>query len=103
MITTRRLTLAVSLLAVFILASFPAFGQVEEAPTRDQIEDKYKWDLTDFFESDEAYEEAMAKAGNTRDAAKLMGINHSTVVRKAQRYGINLQNAASVDVLDKPQ
>lgn len=35
-----------------------AYAEVEEAPTRDQIEDKYKWDLTDFFPSDEAWEEA---------------------------------------------
>lgn len=32
--------------------------------------------------------EALAKAGSTRKAAKLLGVNHSTVVRKAQRYGL---------------
>ena len=37
----------------------------------------------------------MARAGNTRQAAKLLGINHSTVVRKAQRYGIDLREVAA--------
>lgn len=32
-------------------------AQVEQAKTRDQIEDKYKWNLADFFPSDEAWEE----------------------------------------------
>ncbi len=39
--------------------------------------------------------EAMARAGNTRQAAKLMGIDHSTVVRKAQRYGIDLRETTA--------
>ena len=33
-----------------------ASAQVQEAPTRDQIEEKYKWDLTDLFESDAMWE-----------------------------------------------
>ncbi len=37
---------------------------------------------------------ALSKTGNTRDAAKLLGVNHSTVVRKAQRLGLNLKKAA---------
>lgn len=37
---------------------------------------------------------ALSKTGNTRDAAKLLGVNHSTVVRKAQRLGINLKQPA---------
>jgi transcriptional regulator with PAS, ATPase and Fis domain len=48
----------------------------------------------------EIIQEAMAKAGNTRAAAKLMGVNHSTVVRKAQRYGLNLRHMDSDDVSD---
>ena len=43
----------------------------------------------------EVIQEAMARAGNTRQAAKLLGINHSTVVRKAQRYGIDLREVAT--------
>lgn len=35
---------------------------------------------------------ALTKTGNTRDAAKLLGVNHSTVVRKSQRLGIDLKN-----------
>jgi oligoendopeptidase F len=31
-------------------------AQVQEAPTRDQIEEKYKWNLADLFESDEMWE-----------------------------------------------
>jgi PAS domain S-box-containing protein len=37
---------------------------------------------------------ALSKTGNTRDAAKLLGVNHSTVVRKAQRLGMKLKQAA---------
>jgi oligoendopeptidase F len=39
----------------------PVLAQVEEIPTRDQIEDKYKWDLSDFYPSDEAWEAELAK------------------------------------------
>jgi len=35
-----------------------AAAEVEKAPTRDQIDDQYKWDLTDFYPSDSAWEEA---------------------------------------------
>jgi len=38
---------------------------------------------------------AVAKAGTTRKAGKLLGIDHSNVTRKARRYGIDLQAAAS--------
>jgi hypothetical protein len=49
--------------AVFLAISFgrPIMADVEQAPTRDQIEDKYKWDLTDFYASDEAWEEEYAR------------------------------------------
>jgi len=43
----------------------------------------------------EIIKKAMAKAGNTRKAAKLMGVDHSTVVRKARRYGLDLKSATS--------
>ncbi len=43
----------------------------------------------------EAIREAMARAGNTRQAAKLLGVDHSTVVRKAQRYGIDLREVST--------
>ena len=32
--------------------------------------------------------EALASAENTREAAKALGVDHSTVVRKAQKFGI---------------
>ena len=41
---------------MFMAAGSVAIADVKEAPTRDQIEDKYKWDLTDLFASDEAWE-----------------------------------------------
>jgi PAS domain S-box-containing protein len=44
--------------------------------------------------------EAMARAGNTRQAAKLLGVDHSTVVRKAQRYGINLRKVIPATTRD---
>ncbi len=34
---------------------------------------------------------ALSKTGNTRNAAKLLGVDHSTVVRKAQKLGLNLK------------
>jgi PAS domain S-box-containing protein len=51
----------------------------------------------------EIIKQAMAKGGNTRQAAKLMGVDHSTVVRKAQYYGLNLRNTSLVDQPDLPQ
>jgi oligoendopeptidase F len=38
-----------------------AFGQVKEIPTRDQIDEKYKWNLGDLYPSDEAWEKAFDK------------------------------------------
>jgi len=40
-------------------------------------------------------QKAVAKTGNTRKASKLLGVDHSTVVRKAQRLGLDLKAAAS--------
>lgn len=37
---------------------------------------------------------ALSKTGNTRKASKLLGVDHSTVVRKAQKLGLNLKAAA---------
>lgn len=48
----------------------------------------------------EVIREAMARAANTRQAAKLLGVDHSTVVRKAQRYGIDLRRVATATALD---
>jgi len=38
---------------------------------------------------------ALSKTGNTRKAAKLLGVDHSTVVRKSQKLGLDLKAAAS--------
>jgi len=38
---------------------------------------------------------AVIKTGNSRKAAKLLGVDHSTVVRKAQRYGLDIRAVAS--------
>ena len=43
----------------------------------------------------EIIKQAVTRLGNTRKAAKIMGVDHSTVVRKAQRYGINLRELNS--------
>lgn len=51
----------------------------------------------------ELIKEAMARGGNTRKASKILGVDHSTVVRKAQRYGLDLREAASLGVPDKPR
>lgn len=38
-------------------------------------------------------QKALAKTGNTRNASILLGVDHSTVVRKAQRLGLDLRAA----------
>ncbi len=51
------------LFAMLMLAAMwnsPVVAQVDEIPTRDQIEDQYKWDLTDFFASDDDWEANLA-------------------------------------------
>lgn len=55
--TTTVLTLGVFL---FMAEMTPATAQVKEVPTRDQIEDKYKWKLEDLYPSDDAWEKAVA-------------------------------------------
>ena len=44
---------------MIVTAMISMAGEVKEAPTRDQIEDKYKWDLTDFYPSDQTWEESL--------------------------------------------
>jgi transcriptional regulator with GAF, ATPase, and Fis domain len=36
---------------------------------------------------------AVSETGSTRKAAKLLGVDHSTVIRKAQRHGIDIRAA----------
>jgi PAS domain S-box-containing protein len=43
----------------------------------------------------ELIKRALMKSVNTREAAKLLGVDHSTVVRKAQRYQIDIRRVAS--------
>jgi len=43
-----------SLILIIVIPSFA--DDTGEAPTRDQIDDKYKWDLTDFYPSDSAWQ-----------------------------------------------
>ena len=40
-------------------------------------------------------QKAVAKTGNARQASYLLGVDHSTVVRKAQRLGLNLKSVSS--------
>lgn len=44
-----------------LLLSGLTLAQVREAPTREQIEDKYKWNLSDFFVSDSVWENSLEK------------------------------------------
>ncbi len=48
------------ILALNLLMPAVGVAQAKEAPTRDQIEDKYKWNLADFYPSDEAWEAGLA-------------------------------------------
>ena len=43
----------------------------------------------------ELIKRALMKSGNTRKAARLLGVDHSTVVRKAQRYQLNIRAVIS--------
>ena len=45
-----------SLLFILMIMAFnvPIFAEVDEAPTRDKIDDKYKWDLSTLFVNDDA-------------------------------------------------
>ncbi|MCP4704902.1 MAG: oligoendopeptidase F family protein, partial [candidate division Zixibacteria bacterium] len=46
-----------ALAALLIMtAGSTVLAEVKEAPTRDQIEEKYKWDLTALYPNDEAWE-----------------------------------------------
>ncbi len=47
---------SVLLIIVALLMPVLSMAQVKEAPTRDQIPEKYKWDLTAFFPSDSIWE-----------------------------------------------
>lgn len=62
--TSIRLILSLAALCLVFSLAVPAAAQVEEAPTRDQIEDQYKWDLTDFYKTDSAWEEALTEFNN---------------------------------------
>lgn len=46
-------------------------------------------------------QKALAKTGSIRKASKLLGVYHSTVVRKAKRLGLALKDAAAQDNQDK--
>ncbi|MBU4606065.1 MAG: AAA family ATPase, partial [Proteobacteria bacterium] len=39
---------------------------------------------------------ALAQTKNTREAAKLLGVTHSTVVRKAQKYDLPIDGGATL-------
>ena len=54
--TFKTMTLAAMALLIFALLPVRLNAQAKEAPTRDQIADKYKWNLADFYPSDEAWE-----------------------------------------------
>ncbi len=56
-----------ALTAIFILTSLTPLiaSEKAEAPTRDEIPDEYKWDLTDFFPGDSAWEVALEEFKNT--------------------------------------
>jgi len=58
-LSNAHLLLALAAILIMAFGSF-ALAEVKEAPTRDQIEEKYKWDLTALFPSDEAWEKTYA-------------------------------------------
>ncbi|MBN2227142.1 MAG: oligoendopeptidase F [candidate division Zixibacteria bacterium] len=56
----RGILSTLGILLVFVLASSAFAEPLQEIPTRDQIDDKYKWDLTAFSPSDSAWETEIA-------------------------------------------
>jgi transcriptional regulator with PAS, ATPase and Fis domain len=41
-------------------------------------------------------QKALAQTSNTREAAKLLGVTHSTVVRKAQKFGLPINGSSTL-------
>lgn len=41
-------------------------------------------------------EKALAQTNNTREAAKLLGVTHSTIVRKAQKFGLEIRGNSTL-------
>ena len=54
----RKAALMLAVAAVCLLTALPAPAQVQQAPTRDEIDDQYKWNLADLYPTDDAWEEA---------------------------------------------
>ena len=76
----KKLIPFISAFIMLIFLGSATFADVKEAPTRDQIEDQYKWDLTDFFPSDEAWEEEL--------------VAFTEQIPKIEEYKGNLGNSA---------
>ncbi len=55
--------LMLALMTLIIFSGSIVSAQVDEAPTRDQIEDKYKWNLKDLFATDDDWERTYKEAG----------------------------------------
>lgn len=58
-----RTILMLATMAMIVLSGSFVLAQVDQAPTRDQMEEKYKWNLKDLFESDEDWEKTYQSAG----------------------------------------
>ena len=80
---SKRFSFILTFTAILIVAAIgTALAEVEEAPTRDQIDDQYKWDLTDFYPSDSAWEEAF--------------INTEALYSKMEEYKGKLGSSAEI-------
>ena len=55
----KRIVFGVLICVALFMSASPLMAQPKETPTRDQIEDKYKWNLADFFATDDAWESAL--------------------------------------------
>ena len=60
--THRYLTVFCASLVLLVGHTRLAAQQIDAVPTRDQVEEQYTWDVTDLFESDEAWEDAFREA-----------------------------------------
>ncbi len=59
-----HLTIFYAGLVLLVGHSCLAAQQTGAVPTRDQVEERYTWDVTDLFDSDAAWEEAFKEAGD---------------------------------------
>ena len=69
-----KVILSILMLMTLVLLPSTIMAQAQEALTRDQIKDQDKWNLADFFPTDEAWDKELeALRGRINDITKYEG------------------------------